>query len=100
MAFMQEHSIRPGAGVGDHFTGQLDGTFRDALGFAQVLDFLGRLLATFVHPALRITFDGDASLAREVCENERQRAVAHGVSDASATQAFGCGLRVGGFPIP
>ena len=99
LAFMDEHAVGAGAGGGDQFTGSLDGSFGDALGLAQVIDFLGRFLPAFVHPSVWITFYGDASLTCEVGKNEWQGAVAGHAGDSGAAEAFRRGLGVGRFAV-
>ena len=62
-------------------------------------DFLGALLATFVHPAIRLAGDIDADLADLVHHEQRKGTVADHVGDAGAAEAFGGGLRVGGLAL-
>ena len=98
-AFVQQYTIGADAGARDQFAGPLDRAFGNALCLAQMVDFLVGFLAALVHPAIGIALNGDAGLACEVGEDERQGAVTKGVSDAGTAQAFDGRLGIGGFTI-
>lgn len=98
-AFVEQYAIGSDAGASDQFAGHLDRAFGDALGLAQVIDFLIGFLAALVYPTIGIALNGNAGLACEVSEDERQGAVTKGVSDAGTTQAFDGCLGIGGFTI-